>query len=785
MFGIIYIILGWYNGYFFLKKLIPSIFNYSKTKDLLRRPVSLPVWMVTIPASFLAGMLLITWTTYIAAYLFRSTQNPILYGNICSLSISFIIAAFITVKNRTKYIASLKNTGSGSESKNGVLNGLKGFIVKYSTELFYTLSFLLVWTYFMIRSFYIKKGTIYIGHSVFSDFAPHLSVIRSFSMGSNFPTQYPHFADGSIRYHFMFQFLCGNLEFLGLRLDWAFNLPSIISIVSFLMLLYAFIVLLLGDKRIAIFTGILFFFRSSFAFFTHISKMKTTEEFFNNLKTLSVHIGKTENEGWGLWAQKVYVNQRHLPFALGLMMLLLIIVLPLFKNMVRNLCNLKNKRNNGEISKDEYKSMWFKEFLLSPDAWLPKNLIQPVAAGLIIGLTGFWNGAVVITLLPILFVLALLSKRRLEYLIIASICGILVYAQSLFFIGTGSSPVKTELYFGFLADTAGLSKNLSLFYQSNGFGSTLNHVLKLLPYVFNFYIELLGLLPFVVLAVVLPKRGKLRIASNVLFYSAVVLAAFFFLKHQLKYDAITNKETFTVSIIIAFAVFIIPSIYYTFFEKSHFPDGLRWVALAFSTPFIVATTLKLTPDINVNHKYIVIGSILLDILVAYFLFNLFKSRFAVSIITSCLLFLALTITGFVDIKTLFNLDKNYVTVNANNQILTWVSKNTRTDELFLTDNYSLHPILLAGRKVFSGWTYYTWSAGYDTDTRELIKKRIYSCNDASTLKSLVESNNIDYIVVDDGNRTSQDYVINEAIIKETYPAVFSSDEGNLVIYKTN
>jgi len=40
--------------------------------------------------------------------------------------------------------------------------------------------------------------------SVFSDFAPHLAVIRSFSFGSNFPTEYPHFADGTIRYHFLF-----------------------------------------------------------------------------------------------------------------------------------------------------------------------------------------------------------------------------------------------------------------------------------------------------------------------------------------------------------------------------------------------------------------------------------------------------------------------------------------------------------------------------------------------------------------------------------------------------
>jgi len=68
-----------------------------------------------------------------------------------------------------------------------------------------------------------------IGWSVSSDFSTHLAVIRSFSYGSNFPSGYPHFADGNMRYHFMFMFLAGNLEFLGLRLDWAFNLPSILK----------------------------------------------------------------------------------------------------------------------------------------------------------------------------------------------------------------------------------------------------------------------------------------------------------------------------------------------------------------------------------------------------------------------------------------------------------------------------------------------------------------------------------------------------------------------------
>ena len=36
----------------------------------------------------------------------------------------------------------------------------------------------------------------------------------------------------------MFQFLTGNLEYLGMRMDFAYNIVSTLSLVGFLMLLY-------------------------------------------------------------------------------------------------------------------------------------------------------------------------------------------------------------------------------------------------------------------------------------------------------------------------------------------------------------------------------------------------------------------------------------------------------------------------------------------------------------------------------------------------------------------
>ena len=84
----------------------------------------------------------------------------------------------------------------------------------------------------------MKDGILYSGFSVYGDYAPHTAMMRSFSRGNNFPTQYPHYGGQDVKYHFMFQFLVGNLEYLGFRLDLGYNLVSILSLVGFLMVLY-------------------------------------------------------------------------------------------------------------------------------------------------------------------------------------------------------------------------------------------------------------------------------------------------------------------------------------------------------------------------------------------------------------------------------------------------------------------------------------------------------------------------------------------------------------------
>ena len=134
--------------------------------------------------------------------------------------------------------------------------------------------------------------------------------------------------------------------------------------------------------------------------------------------------------------------------------------------------------------------------------------------------------------------------------------------------------------------------------------------------------------------------------------------------------------------------------------------------------------------------------------------------------------IVITVTGFVDVIALRNLNNISVDVRCDDPLLVKVKNETRRNEIFLTDDLHLHPILLAGRKIFCGWPYFTWSAGYDWGLRDGIRRRIFTAADENTLKELVIENNISYIVIDNAIRNSENYTVNEQLMKDTFEVFY-------------
>ncbi len=698
--AVLYLLLGWFFGYHFLKRFFPGLWQIGEWKSLDGGEVPLPPPVITFPAAFLLGTMAVAWITYFAAYLFHFTGKPLLFGNIFSFLLSggFLAAAV------------WRNRGRRFWTRRRFWPAVKTVWVKYRVEIFLFLIVTLVASFMMFHTFRIKDGVINVGLSVFSDFGPHLAVIRSFSYGVNFPTGYPHYANGQARYHFMFQFLAGNLEYLGLRLDWAFNLPSILSLVAFFLLLYALAVTMTGKKGVGILATVLFFFRSSFAIFSHPAFREPGKNMIRALLATDFFIGTTRHEDWGLWAQNVYVNQRHFAFALGLLLLVLILIMPLYRRMAGKLKEAAAAGHNGRPGK--LKECW-RVFAWTREAWLPQDIKRSILIGVLLGLLSFWNGAVVVAALVILFFFALFSQNRLEYLNMAIFTVMISYTLSLFFIGPGEPAVAFRWSPGFLADRANLRGLVA------------------------YYVKLLGVLPFVV----------------------------------------------------AVALFVAPK-------------GARLPAAAFLSPLVLATTVQLTPDMAVNHKYVIISVLLLNIYAAGFLYRLFtlgcrlknkepgrpgrKMAGAAGKITAVVLLFFLTVTGVVDLITLYNMNLSHraLKFETDDPVLLWAVENTGPQEIFVTDKWCIHPILLAGRKIFYGWPYFAWSAGYDTYTREQIVNQIYGGQEINRVKELIRENNISYIVLEDGNRNSRDYTLNERLLRDHFTLVYEDYGRRIAVFRT-
>ncbi len=699
MLGFLYMLIAFLTGFIICKLAFRPLDTITYT-TFRGKEINLSPYLVLVPAWFTVGTILITWTTYIFAYIYSSIENPLGKANTTAMILMLMICAVGALILYKKDRLAITEPGRSSWTKAEVI------LLVVTVVLACVL---------MGITLFVSHNQLYVGLSVFSDFSPHLGMIRSFSTGNNIPTTYSHFAGSDIKYHFMFQFLVGNLEFLGMRIDLAMNIPSILGFVNTVALLYVLAVKLSGKKMVGILSCAFFAFRSSKSLFTFLANIPAGKDVVEELLLNDSFIGYTTNEDWGLWNLNVYCNQRHLAFTIPVMLLILILFIQRFydaEKRYRLLANGDERTSQGNIDIEQEDTLTrekgsFKKAielirfsLLSKEGWRVKEPGTAIAAGLLLGAAAFFNGAVVIAVLSVLFLLAIVSDRRLEFLIMAVIAVMLAFIQSSVFIdGSVISPDKGLFFFGFIAEN------------------------KTFWGVIDYIIRLLGIMPL------------------------LLIIAFIIVKGVRKY-----------------------------------------VLFAFSAPFIIAFTLSLTIDVTVNHKYVMLSVMLLNIFVAIFITKLYENR-AIFVKTLCaLLIVLMTATGVYDFYTILlkNAPKNDFIFNMDDDITEWVIENSDARDIFLTSNYALNPLVLGGAQMYLGWQYFGWSAGYDTDgrLREVIK--MYSADSPWKLDALIKKHDIRYIVVDRDNRTSTDYKVNEENIAATYEKVFETGSGEWMtsIYDT-
>jgi len=214
-----------------------------------------------------------------------------------------------------------------------------------------------------------------------------------------------------------------------------------------------------------------------------------------------------------------------------------------------------------------------------------------------------------------------------------------------------------------------------------------------------------------------------------------------------------------------------------FFLSSRFA---KKIFLVFLPIFFLGNLFQFGPDIAVNHKFFNLWLIIANMFSAYLLFYLWQKK---SWLNKVLVFFAvflLTLSGVVDLFAIKN-DPPYLVLDAplNPEIL-WIKNNTPPDAIFLNSSYLYHPANLAGRKIFLGWPYFSWSAGYDTYQRGELMKKMFKPNSLRDLCRDLKANNISFLAIE--RKREPDFQIDYEFFEKNFKKIYSNPKAKLTIF---
>ena len=272
-------------------------------------------------AAILVGLLVSSWFTYLAGLAFFWTSRPLLWANLLFFVAAVALLSWPKWKGRI-----LKRTPDEAYPKrsNLYLPRPRGSSI---ADWLLIAGYVVLVSWMMFASFNTKAGKLQIANPEYSDFGPNTALMQSFAVGHNFPTEYPHFSGDRIRYHFLFYFQAGNLEFLGLDPAWSLNLLSITTLVAMLVIVMTLGEVLFNSRAVGRLGSLLFFFFGSLSYVPFLRKQASVRGAFEAITHVREYLPTIfpyRGDAWGTWSQVTYLNQRHFASAIGILLLVLV-----------------------------------------------------------------------------------------------------------------------------------------------------------------------------------------------------------------------------------------------------------------------------------------------------------------------------------------------------------------------------------------------------------------------------------------------------------------------------
>jgi len=488
------------------------------------------------------------------------------------------------------------------------------------------------WLMFHTFSYDGKTSSMLIAGKAHSDFGAHIPMIRSFSLGNNWPPEYPLFPGEPIRYHFLFYFLVGMLEKAGLRIDFALNIPSIIGFAGLMIGIALLAQKLFHDKRVTILSLVFFLFNGSLSFVRffqlHPLSPRSLIDIVTNT-TFPSFAPWGEGEITAFWNLNIYTNQRHLAFAFALSLLFIGILL-----------------------------------FIEKKPWKTKLLFMIPEVVILALLPYFHQPMLIIIAVYMIYFFLFFPRLRGILLFIGAIGTIYIIPQILPLLSAGEKTIRFEPWY-LMASPHTLKHAASYWFSNIGLH------LFLIP---------LGW-------ILAPKYIK-KVTAPLVF------------------------------------IFLIPNLF------------------------------QFSVEMAANHKFFNFFLIFGNMLSAYALIHMFNKVKKLSLFIHILaywfiglLVFILIFSGIIDFFPVYNDGKMALQDIPKNEAALWIRDNTPPNAVFLNSSYFFHPASMAGRKIFLGWPYFSWSAGY-TEDRFQIMKKIYESNDPQIYCPILNKKNISFLTAE-------------------------------------
>jgi len=430
-------------------------------------------------AAILVGLLVSSWFTYLAGLAFFWTSRPLLWANLLFLVASVALLSWPKWKHRI-----VKSTPGEADLTRSNLylprprgSGIADWLL--------IAGYVVLVSWMMFASFHTKAGKLQIANPEYSDFGPNTALMQSFAVGHNFPTEYPHFSGDRIRYHFLFYFQAGNLEFLGLDPAWSLNLLSITTLVAMLVIVMTLGEVLFNSRAVGRIGSLLFFFFGSLSYVPFLRKQVSVQaaiQAITHQRDYLPTIFPYRGDAWGTWSQVTYLNQRHFASAIGILLVVFVFLVMRYRAVVAK--RAESRASVGAAIDQLNRSPDIGGISVPDNPLVPADVREPQVAipalavateprpgtaitaepflaslrpfifsGILLGLLPMLNSAVFLAAAAVLGVLFLLFSLRGQMLVLAITAGVVALPQMLYLSsGSGRAQMPKLLHWGYTID---------------------------------------------------------------------------------------------------------------------------------------------------------------------------------------------------------------------------------------------------------------------------------------------------------------------------------------------